>query len=62
MDVEGVECRILRKIINSGIIDEIDYIFVETHDHKVPELREETDAIRALIQNRKYVNINLHWE
>ena len=62
MDVEGVECAIIRKIINSGIVDKIDYAFVETHDHKIPELKEETNAIRELIQQQGIENINLDWE
>ena len=61
MDVEGVECAILRKMINSGVIDKIDYVFVETHDHKIPELKTETNAIRQLIKHKKIRNINLNW-
>jgi FkbM family methyltransferase len=61
MDIEGVECAILRKIINSGVIDKIDYTFVETHDHKIPELKAETNAIRELIVQRRISNINLYW-
>ena len=61
MDVEGVECAILRKMISSGIIDNIDYVFVETHDHKIPELKAETNAIRQLIKHKKIKNINLNW-
>ncbi|MBI5326767.1 MAG: FkbM family methyltransferase [Deltaproteobacteria bacterium] len=61
MDVEGVECRIIEKIICTGVIDKIDYVFVETHDHKIPELQAETNAIRELIKKRKIENINLDW-
>jgi hypothetical protein len=61
MDVEGFECAILKKIINTGVIDKIDYVFVETHDHKIPELREETNSIRELIKNKRIENINLNW-
>ena len=61
MDVEGVECEILKKIICSGVIDKIDYAFVETHDHKIPELKVETDAIRELIEQKRIKNINLDW-
>jgi len=61
MDVEGVECAILNKFISSGVIDKIDYAFVETHDHKIPELKEETDAIRELIKQKRIKNINLDW-
>lgn len=61
MDVEGVECAILKKIINSAVLNKIDYAFVETHDHKIPELRDETNEIRDIIEQRKIKNINLNW-
>lgn len=61
MDVEGVECLILQKLINSGVIDKIDYVFVETHEQKIQELKEETTAIRKLIKQKGLKNINLDW-
>ncbi|HOY09572.1 MAG TPA: FkbM family methyltransferase [Candidatus Omnitrophota bacterium] len=61
LDVEGVECGILKKMIETDIIQKIDYVFVETHDHRIPELKEETDEIRGLIQKRGLLNINLDW-
>jgi FkbM family methyltransferase len=61
MDVEGVECKILKKMINTGIIKKIDYAFVETHDHKIPELMHETDMIRELIEVKGLKNICLEW-
>ena len=61
MDVEGVECKIINKIINTDVINKIESVFVETHDHKIPELKEETNAIRTLISQRKIKNINLDW-
>ena len=53
IDVEGVECSILRKIILTGLNEKIDNIFVETHDHKIPELKLETDNIRKQINDEK---------
>jgi len=61
MDVEGAECAILRKIISTEIIDMIDHVFVETHDHKIPEIKQETDALRELIKQQGITNINLDW-
>ena len=61
MDVEGVEFAILKKIIDSDVIGKIDYIFLETHDHKIPELKAEAQAVRKLIKKRKIENINLDW-
>lgn len=61
MDIEGVECGILEKLINTGTIEKIDYAFVETHDEKIPEILEETNAIREHIKKRGINNINLDW-
>jgi len=62
LDVEGVECRILRKLITENVIDLIDHVFVETHDHKVPALRRETEALRQYIRDHRLRNINLFWK
>ena len=62
LDVEGVECRILRKLIGENVIDLIDHIFVETHEHKIPELRRETDALRQYIRDHRIRHITLDWK
>lgn len=62
LDVEGVECRILRRLIETGWIDRIEHIYVETHDRKVPALREETEALRALLAERGLRHVRLDWE
>lgn len=61
MDVEGVESKILKKLIDTGIIHTIDHIFVETHDYGIPEIKSETDEVRALIGEKQIQNINLDW-
>lgn len=61
MDVEGVECRILNKLIDSSIIKRIGLILVETHDKKIPELKEETEKLRRRIIEDRLTNINLDW-
>ena len=62
LDVEGVECRILRKLISERVVDMIDHIFVETHDHKIPALKTETEALRQYIRKHRLTHINLHWK
>lgn len=61
MDVEGVECPIIQKMINTGIIHRIEMLLVETHDAKVPQLKKETDALRNRIAKEGLTNINLNW-
>lgn len=61
LDVEGVECRILRKLIETGLIQEIEHVWVETHDQKIPALRAETDALRARIRELGLEHVRLDW-
>lgn len=62
MDVEGVECRIINHLIDTGAIDRVNVMLVETHDHKIPELKEETDALRKRIGELGLSEkINLNW-
>jgi FkbM family methyltransferase len=62
MDVEGVECRILNKLIDTGIINSIDHVFVETHDRKTPALKPETDQLRERLRKQKLSHVNLDWK
>jgi len=61
IDVEGAECEILDRIISEDVYKEIDRIVVETHDHKVPELKKSTDLIRKMIRDKNIDNISLDW-
>ncbi|MFO1492066.1 MAG: FkbM family methyltransferase [Kiritimatiellia bacterium] len=61
MDVEGVECRILKRLILLGLAERIEHIFVETHEQKIPQLRPEVEELRDLIGARGLKNIDLNW-
>lgn len=61
MDVEGAECEILMKMINTGIIQKIDYMFVERHDHKIPELKLAMGKIEQMLLDRNITNVYLDW-
>jgi FkbM family methyltransferase len=61
MDVEGVECRLLNKLIDSPVFERIEHIIVETHDNKIPVLREETDNLRKKITEQGINKIRLDW-
>lgn len=61
IDVEGVECRLLTRLIESGLAAGIKRIFVETHEQKIPALRAEVEALRRLIARRGLANIDLDW-
>ena len=60
--VEVVECRIINHIIDTGAIEKVKYMLVETHDHKISELKDETDTLRKRIKELGLgEKINLNW-
>ena len=61
MDIEGVECRVIRRLLDSGAIARIGHLLVETHDTRIPELRAETDALRERIAREGLAHIRLDW-
>ncbi len=61
LDVEGVECPIINRLIDTRLVHRVKQLLVETHDHKIPELRAETDALRKRINGLQLQNIFLDW-
>ncbi len=47
MDIEGAEVEVLRHLIDSGALDKVDFLFVETHEKKMPWLAEATAQLKA---------------
>lgn len=61
IDIEGAEVDLLNNLINRKIIQNIPYVFVETHDNKIPELKEGMNKIRKIISENNLKNIRLDW-
>lgn len=61
MDVEGMEYRILKRLIDSTAIDKIDHLWVETHEQKIPELKTEAQEIKRRIQEKELLKIRMDW-
>ena len=61
MDIEGAECEVLEKLLDHGWHKKIGKILVETHDDKIPELKERTDQLRARLKEEKIRNVILDW-
>ncbi len=49
IDIEGAEYAVLHALIDRNVIDRIAKIFVETHAHSIPSLRETDTRLRARI-------------
>jgi FkbM family methyltransferase len=52
MDVEGAEYRILRRMIESGAIDRVEQVYIETHHDRIPELVTEHAALVSEVERR----------
>ena len=51
IDIEGYEVELLNHLINSKVLQNIDYIFVETHEKKIIELSDDIQELRQKIKN-----------
>jgi FkbM family methyltransferase len=61
IDIEGAEVPVLEALIASGLMDRIERIFAETHESKIPQLRERTNKLRAMAQAKWPKKVNLDW-
>ena len=61
IDIEGAEIELLNDLMDENLLRDIPYIFVETHEEKIPSLREATEKLKFRIEKENYSNINLNW-
>lgn len=61
IDIEGAECDVLDKFLEKNLQDKVKLTLVETHDTKIPGLKEKTEAIRQIIKEKGITNIRLSW-
>ncbi len=61
LDIEGFEADVLFSMIRKGTHRLVDRILAETHEKKIPSLREPMDRLRRLIARDKIENIFLDW-
>lgn len=61
IDIEGEEHKILNQMIDNGTILSIPFVFVETHEKKVPSCRPGMAEVRRKIEALDITNINLDW-
>lgn len=61
IDIEGAEVSLLNDLADKGLLRSIPYVFVETHEKKVPSLVEPTRLLRERLEKEGYDNVNLNW-
>ena len=62
MDIEGSEYRVMERLLDSGMIDRVERIFVETHARRIPSLREADRKLRERIRNEGHEKrVDFNW-
>jgi FkbM family methyltransferase len=61
IDIEGAECEVLEKFLQKDLQNKVKLTVVETHDSKIPGLKEKTDRIRQTIKEKGVTNVKLSW-
>jgi FkbM family methyltransferase len=59
MDIEGAEFDTLSKIVESGVVEYIDELYVEWHDHYFTNKEEMLEKKKILVDNMSKYNIKL---
>lgn len=62
MDIEGSEYKVMERLLDTGMINNIDKIFVETHARRIPSLREADQKLRERIKAEGHTDrVNFNW-
>ena len=61
IDIEGAECELLEKFMDEGLLSDIPYVFVETHEKKIPSLKERTNRVIERAKELQLNNVNFNW-
>lgn len=61
IDIEGFEVQLIPHLINSRSLNNVDYVFVETHEKKWPDLKKMTDDMKQVVSESSY-NDKIRWD
>ncbi len=61
MDIEGSEWDLVPAMVDTGALDQVDYMFVETHEWRDLHHEETARGFREMAENRKSPVMNFDW-
>ncbi|MGI3184524.1 FkbM family methyltransferase [Nioella aestuarii] len=61
IDIEGGELALLKALLDSDVLERIDYIFCETHERLMPAAADDFAALRRKAAGIEHPKINLDW-
>jgi FkbM family methyltransferase len=63
IDIEGAEVPLLESMLEDRTIDLCDFVFVETHETRIAELAQRTEALKDIFKHSRYRSrVWLTWE
>lgn len=61
MDIEGAECDLLLKMIDTCVINKIGKVLVEMHEDRIPEIVEKAALLRQKVKEQNLTHVDLDW-
>ncbi len=61
IDIEGAECEVVEKLMDKNLLDDIEYVLIETHEQKNPSLIEPTRKMIERAKSKGLKNVNFNW-
>lgn len=61
IDIEGAECKVVEKLMDKKLLNNITHVFVETHEKKNPAFAEDTKRMIERAEKEGLTNINFNW-
>ena len=61
VDIEGAEVPLLEKLFQSSMVKDVRELYVETHEHVLPELAERTEALRKRARKIPGLTSSFDW-
>jgi FkbM family methyltransferase len=61
IDIEGGEFELLSDLAAQNCLRSVDAVFVETHDHKIPELVPQAEELQRILRDQGHTHVNLDW-
>jgi FkbM family methyltransferase len=61
IDIEGAEVELVNALLDHELHNKIKYVFVETHEHTIPDLFNSTVALKNRVKQLNIKNIYFNW-
>ncbi|WP_161556063.1 FkbM family methyltransferase [Mangrovicoccus ximenensis] len=61
IDIEGAEVALMEALLEHPVLARVRYVFVETHEDKIPELAARTAALKRRVRWMRHPHVNMNW-